>query len=84
MREARLFPLGGHRRAGPTPPKENGRGERRNPVERAPWRWIGRDSGAFDLGVGRRGIYVSDFINRRILRVDLVYGAEAGCLVPTK
>ena len=30
----------------------------------------------YDVSVGKSGIYVSDVINRRILRVDLVHSAE--------
>lgn len=31
------------------------------------------------VSAGKSGVYVSDFINRRILRVDLVHAAEATC-----
>ncbi|MCG3180157.1 MAG: hypothetical protein BIFFINMI_02514 [Phycisphaerae bacterium] len=33
----------------------------------------------YAVSVGRGGVYVTDFINRRILRVDLVPSAEATC-----
>jgi hypothetical protein len=33
----------------------------------------------YAVSVGKSGIYVSDFINRRLLRIDLQYAAEATC-----
>jgi hypothetical protein len=34
------------------------------------------------VSVGRSGVYVADFINRRVLRVDLVHAAEESCALP--
>jgi hypothetical protein len=33
----------------------------------------------YAVSVGKSGLYVSDFLNRRVLRVDLVHAAEETC-----
>lgn len=41
------------------------------PAPAIPFAW------PYGVSVGKSGVYVSDFINRRVLRVDLVHAAEA-------
>ena len=43
------------------------------PVPEVPLSW------PYAVSVGKNGVYVSDFINRRILRVELKYEAEETC-----
>ncbi|MDD4889398.1 MAG: hypothetical protein PHU85_05670, partial [Phycisphaerae bacterium] len=50
---------------------QGGNGKLKQPA--IPFAW------PFAVSVGKSGVYVTDFINRRIVRVDLTYAAEAAC-----
>jgi hypothetical protein len=45
------------------------------PVPKIPLAW------PYAVSVGKSGVYVSDFVNRRALRVDLVHAIEETCKV---